>query len=107
MHRFAHAIAVFLTHGSDARAIGGAVTVALCGRWDHEGPCRWPHLTTVVARRGDEVEARVDFTCGDDEEDEVRRRIAAAIHTGRLEGPTGIVEWRVLREGPSSDTDRA
>jgi hypothetical protein len=63
MPRFVHEIAVALTRGSDTRAIGGAVTRALCDHWDHEGPCRWPHRTTVVAQRGDEVEARVEFTC--------------------------------------------
>ena len=31
----------------DPRAPGGEVTVALCGHWDHDGPCRWPHNTTL------------------------------------------------------------
>jgi len=28
---------------TDPRAPGGAVTVALCGSWEHDGACRWPH----------------------------------------------------------------
>jgi hypothetical protein len=31
----------------DPRAPGGAVTVELCGHWDHEGPCRWPHNSAL------------------------------------------------------------
>jgi hypothetical protein len=31
----------------DRRAPGGAVTVELCGHWDHEGPCRWPHNSAL------------------------------------------------------------
>ena len=31
----------------DRRAPGGAVTVALCGHWEHDGPCRWPHHNAV------------------------------------------------------------
>ncbi len=27
----------------DVRAPGGTVTSALCGHWEHDGPCRWPH----------------------------------------------------------------
>jgi hypothetical protein len=32
---------------TDSRAPGGAVTMALCGHWDHDGPCRWPHKTRI------------------------------------------------------------
>jgi hypothetical protein len=31
----------------DRRAPGGAVTVALCGHWEHDGACRWPHHSAV------------------------------------------------------------
>ena len=36
-----------LAPGTDPRAPGGAVTIGLCGGWDHEGPCRWPHNSRV------------------------------------------------------------
>jgi hypothetical protein len=36
-----------LSPGTDPRAPGGAVTVGLCGQWDHEGPCRWPHHSRI------------------------------------------------------------
>jgi hypothetical protein len=25
------------------------VTVALCGHWEHDGPCRWPHNSRIDA----------------------------------------------------------
>ena len=28
-------------------AVGAAVTTALCGHWEHEGPCRWPHNNAI------------------------------------------------------------
>ena len=31
----------------DHRAPGGAVTAAICGNWDHAGPCRWPHNNSL------------------------------------------------------------
>jgi hypothetical protein len=38
---YAHDAFVILDPGEDTRAPGGAITVALCGHWDHEPPCRW------------------------------------------------------------------
>lgn len=32
---------------TDPRAPGGAVTTALCGHWEHDGPCRWPHNSHI------------------------------------------------------------
>ena len=92
----------------DPRAPGGEVTVALCGHWEHEGPCRWPHnsridtdesparLRTVVvvpAEERDEVVGKVEtrlraderwsvtgFSTGDinDDERELAERLARA-----------------------------
>ena len=32
----------------DRRAPGGVVTTALCGHWEHDGQCRWPHNNRLV-----------------------------------------------------------
>ncbi|MEB3203537.1 MAG: hypothetical protein VKP57_02450 [Candidatus Sericytochromatia bacterium] len=89
-----------LEPGGDDRAPGGAITMALCGHWDHEGPCRWPHLTET---RGtdDDLEVNVRLTCPDSERGTVLARIEAALATGSLLGPDGrTTRWSVL--GPDT-----
>jgi hypothetical protein len=44
---FAFEAELELAPGTDTRAPSGAVTVALCGHWDHDGPCRWPHTSAI------------------------------------------------------------
>ena len=86
-----------LDPGSDERALGGAVTVALCGHWEHEGDCGWPHLTVTEAVSEGLVHVRTTVTVGEDEEDEVRRRFHAALSSGTLTGPDGAVSsWRLV-----------
>ena len=46
---FAFEALLELEPGTDTRAPGGAVTVALCGAWEHDGPCRWPHHSDIDA----------------------------------------------------------
>jgi hypothetical protein len=52
---FVQCATVELEAAADPAAPGGAVTLALCGSWDHAGPCRWPHLTMTEppGERGD------------------------------------------------------
>ena len=86
-----------LEPGSDERALGGAVTVALCGHWEHDGDCRWPHLTVTETAAGGLVHVRTTVTVAEDEEDEVRRRFREALATGALTGPDGAVSrWRLV-----------
>ena len=67
-----------LAPGADSRAPGGAVTVALCGHWDHEGPCRWPHYSEIDT---DHAPARLCtvFACPEEEVDDVHAAIDAAV----------------------------
>ena len=102
MHSFRHSETrtIRLADGSDERAPGGAVTLELCGSWNHEGPCRWPHLTEVEAA-GNLVEVRVAFDADTKDELEVRDRIRRALESGRAAGPDGQVNtWQVV--GPPS-----
>jgi hypothetical protein len=81
--------------GADPAAPGGAVTVALCGTWDHAGACRWPHHTSAVwdDRRG---MVRVVFVADAKEEDHVRALIDQALATGECVGPNGqLNRWQV------------
>lgn len=81
-------------HG-DPAAMGGAVTTALCGHWEHEPPCRWPHRTEVQALDGG-WQVSVLFDAAAPDVDEVRRRIRDALATGSLVGPDGrLTTWRL------------
>jgi hypothetical protein len=77
-------------------ALAGAVTAALCGSWDHDGPCHFPHHTSTRAD-GDELVVTVGFDAPDDEVHEVRRLIVAAVRTGTLVGPNGVTNrWHAV-----------
>lgn len=96
MDRFAHEAEVALIGGSTAAAPGGAITVALCGHYVHEGPCTFPHHTSVVAREATSVTVRVEFSCEEPEEDHVRRLIRRALQSGAVVGPHGCETWTLL-----------
>ena len=87
-----------LAPGTDPRAPGGAVTTALCGHWEHEGPCRWPHHNAIDGR--DPARLRTVVVPGDDA-DEVRRRVSDAL--GADAG------WRLVRcaDSPLAPGERA
>src|SRR5262245_49516577 len=82
---YVHQAEVLLAEGTDAAAVGATVTVALCGHWDHDGPCRWPHHNQV-----DGALFRTVFIATPEDEPEVRRRIRTALHSQP--------GWRVLSD---------
>lgn len=93
----------------DVRAPGAAITVALCGHWEHEPPCPWAPHRTDAHRAGDEVRLRTVFAAEPAEAAEVREAIDRALATGHLRGPDGaITMWRVLasRAGDVTAEDR-
>ena len=65
------------------------MTVALCGHWDHEGECRWPHLSTIEEEPHGAYRLRVDFDAPVEEVDEVIGAIEAGLETRYLRGPDG------------------
>ena len=82
--------------GSDDRAPGAAITAALCGHWDHEDPCRWPHRTDT-SRRGELLNVRTYFDAPPEEETEVRHLIQSALGSGKLIGQDGsVISWEVV-----------
>jgi hypothetical protein len=89
-----------LADGVDPAGVGAAVTVELCGHWEHEGPCRWPHNSAIDAAR---VPARLRtlFVAGADEAVVVRDRIEAALR--------GASAWSVVSIGsrPVAQDERA
>lgn len=80
-----HDASVELNENVDPQAVGAAVTIALCGHWEHNRPCRWPHNNEIVDAR-----FRTLFVCEPDEEPAVRARIAGAL--------AGESQWRVVSE---------
>ena len=99
---FAHEARLELPPDGDHGAVGAAVTVALCGAWEHQGPCRWPHHTSVGSDEAGALVVRTVFVSDIAEEPTIRDAIASAYHLGSLDGPNGVSRWTVLREGPSS-----
>ncbi|WP_049557612.1 hypothetical protein [Nonomuraea sp. SBT364] len=97
---FAHEAMIAMEARGDVRAPGAAITVALCGDWEHEPPCPIaPHHTAAV-HRGGTVRVRVLFAAEPEVEGEVRGRIDAALALGTLEGPDGTTtRWRLLDSG--------
>ena len=72
---YVHEAEIVVPEGTDPAAVGAAVTVALCGHWEHEGPCQWPHNNHIH-----ETRFRTIFIATADDELEVRRRIRLALH---------------------------
>ena len=90
---YAHDAVLELDDGGDDRAPGGAITVALCGSWEHEPPCPLAPHHTAVTRDGDEVALRILFATDPGNEVRVRALVDEALASG--EG------WRLLRTAPS------
>jgi hypothetical protein len=98
---FAHGALIELAADADQQAPGAAVTVALCGHWEHAGTCRWPHRTSVVTRSGPSLRVRVVFAAAPDEEIAVRRLISDALDQGRLDTEPQSSRWTVTAQGPA------
>ncbi|EFC79388.1 hypothetical protein [Parafrankia sp. EUN1f] len=102
---FAHQAVVEMPSGADLNAPGAAVTVALCGHWDHPPPCPDAPHHTAATRTSDGVRLRILFATEPSEEPAVRRRIEEALRGGWLRGPDGsITRWRLLSSEASPVT---
>jgi hypothetical protein len=86
---FAHEALLVMEPDADVRAPGAAVTVALCGHWDHEPPCPLaPHQVGADEVDG-ELRVRILFAAELDLEAQVRRLIDQAL-SGEMEFPDGF-----------------
>jgi hypothetical protein len=95
---FVHDAVVTMEADGDVRAPGGAITVALCGHWDHEPPCPLAPHRTDAQTSGNQVRLRVLFAAEPAAEAEVRGRIDAALSRGSLTGPDGVTTRWQLRD---------
>src|SRR5689334_7662736 len=100
---FAHDAVVAMEDDADLAGPGGAVTLALCGSFDHAPPCPLaPHHTR--AQRGDDgVAVRVLFAVEAPREAEVRARIDEALAAGSCIGPDGTpTRWAFRSSAPGT-----
>ena len=88
-----------LRDGIDPAAVGAAVTVELCGHWQHAGSCRWPHNSAIETQR-DRARFRTLFVADEPEAALVRERIETALRGG--------LGWRVLlvQSRPVAEAER-
>jgi hypothetical protein len=94
----------------DAGAPGAAVTLELCGSWEHRPPCPLAPHHTQPERNGETVVLRVVFATEPENEPEVRRRIDRALDGGSVTGPDGRTShWDFLdgRAAVPSDSEAA
>lgn len=90
---YVHQATLVMSSEADVDAPGAAVTLKLCGSWDHKPPCPIPHHTHAE-RTGTAVSLRVVFATEPENEEDVRRRIDEALRTGWVTGPTGSsTQW--------------
>jgi hypothetical protein len=107
---FAHDALLDMEPGADLAGPGGAVTLELCGAYDHAPPCPVAPHATVADRSADGVAVRVLFATEASREAEVRARIDQALATGSCDGPDGTPSrWTVLSSTPGTvaDAERA
>ena len=99
---FAHDAVLLLDDGGDERALGGAITVALCGGWSHEPPCPLAPHHTGVHRTGAELTLRLLFAAEPRDESRVRALVEDVLARGWGDSPDGSrTTWSVVTSTPS------
>jgi len=100
-HAYAHDAVVRLDPDGDPAAPGGAITIALCGHWEHPPPCPLaPHHTAAVPV-GDELALRVLFAAEPADEAQVRATIQRSLASGHLVDPNGrTTAWTFRSAAP-------
>jgi hypothetical protein len=100
---FAHDAVVSMRHGGSPNALGGAITQALCGGWNHQPPCPLaPHYIGNVAD-GETVSLRVVFVAAPADEQRVRALIGEALAAGQLTVPDGgVARWELRSASPGT-----
>ena len=86
---FAHDAVLQMEPDGDLGAPGAAITIALCGHWEHEPPCPLAPHHTAAQRAGAQVRLRTLFAVEPAREAEVRARIDAALAAGTLADADG------------------
>ena len=99
---FAHDAVLMMGPDEDERAPGAAITVALCGSWEHEPPCPLAPHHTSSRRSGEQVQLRVLFAAEPGTVAEVRACIDQALTRGTIQSPSGAhATWRLQSSAAS------
>ncbi|WP_448627814.1 hypothetical protein [Geodermatophilus sp. URMC 64] len=99
---YAHDALLAMAPAEDDRAPGGAITVALCGSWEHPPPCPLAPHHTAASRSGEEVRLRILFAADPDDEQRVRAGIEEALARGAGDRPDGgRTTWRLVSAAAS------
>ncbi|HEX8303955.1 MAG TPA: hypothetical protein VF612_03685 [Jatrophihabitans sp.] len=99
---FAHDAELVMPAAGDDGAPGAAITVALCGHWEHQPPCPLAPHHTSADRDGDTVRIRTLFAAEPGHAEEVHRRIEQALRAGELSRPDGPnARWQLRHSAPA------
>jgi hypothetical protein len=94
---YVHEATLRLDTDADPAAPGAAITVALCGSWEHPPPCPLAAHHTAVRQDGQSARFRTIFAADPRQEAEVRRRIDAALAKGSQTRPDGTLSrWTLV-----------
>jgi hypothetical protein len=98
---YAHDAVVAIQPGGSPNAPGGAITIALCGHWDHLPPCPLaPHHVDNFPS-GETVTLRILFATEPGNEQRVRSLLGDALATGHSTGPDGrVTTWQLRSASP-------
>jgi hypothetical protein len=100
MRAFVHQATVLMEADGDLRALGAAVTLELCGSWDHPPPCPLAAHHSQAVNNADTVTVRTIFATEPANETVVRGRIDSALRQGSLTGPDDRTSrWTFLGGG--------
>ena len=95
---FVHEAILDMDPDADIRAPGAAVTLELCGQWNHEPPCPLAEHHTAAERTGRDVQVRILFATEPELAEEARLGIERALSAGSLAGADGSTTRWLVRQ---------
>jgi hypothetical protein len=104
---FVHQVSLLMDADADTGAPGAAVTLELCGSWEHGPPCPLAPHHTSPQRKGGAVTLRIVFAAEPEQEEEVRRRIDKALAAGSITGPGRAITRWTLRDSQAGELSSA
>ncbi|MDT5167023.1 MAG: hypothetical protein QOD02_335 [Mycobacterium sp.] len=100
---FVHDAVVAMQPGASFEALGGAITIALCGSWDHPPPCPLASHYVTNLPVGETVALRVLFATEPANEQHVRSLIGETLAAGQWTGPDGrVATWQLRSASPGT-----